>query len=178
MAQKKLPTWLNASERKRLLNTDLPQRDRAIISVFVYTGLRSNELRMLDIRDLDFEEMTLFVRFGKRAKQRIIPLHAEAAAALDAYIDGRQSGSVFLSNRNQRISNNRLRTLVKEIGRLAGLVKDLHPHALRHTFAVSLLDAGENLETIRDLLGHDSIKTTSIYLHCSVATRRKAIDAL
>lgn len=161
-----------------MLKASLAAREWAVICTFIYAGLRSNELSMLDIRDLDFEEMTLFVRFGKRAKQRVVPLHAEAAAAIDAYLEGRTDGPVFLSSRGGRLSNRRLRSLVKEIGGQAGLVKELHPHALRHTFAVSLLDAGEDLETIRDLLGHESIQTTSIYLHCSVAKRRAAIDAL
>src|SRR5690606_27564099 len=101
---RKLPTWLNASERRRLLQAELPPRERAIVCTFVYTGLRSNELSMLDVGDLDFEEMTLLVRFGKRSKQRMVPLHAEAAAALNAYLAGRQAGPVFLSSRG-RLSN-------------------------------------------------------------------------
>jgi site-specific recombinase XerD len=175
----KLPTWLTAPERKRLLGLGLSARDRAIVATFLYTGLRSNELRLLDIEDLDFEAMTVFVRFGKRAKQRIVPLHAEAAAALEAHLDGRTAnGPVFESNRGQRISYDRLHSLVVDLGRQAGLRKALHPHALRHSFAVSLLDAGVDLETIRDLMGHESIQTTSIYLHCSTAKRRAAVDRI
>ena len=175
---KRLPVWLTTGERGQLLNLDLSARDRAIVTTFVYAGLRSNELRMLDVTDIDFQEMTLFVRFGKRSKERIIPLHAEAAAGLDAHLSGKRSGPVFRSNRGQRISNNRLRSLVKALGRRAGLRKDLHPHALRHTFAVSLLDAGVDLENIRDLLGHQSLTTTSIYLHCTMTGKRSAINKL
>jgi site-specific recombinase XerD len=175
---RRLPTWLTGPERKRLLALDMTARDRAIITTFLYTGLRSNELRLLDVADIDFEAMTVFVRFGKRSKQRIVPLHAEAAAALDAHLAGRASGPVFESNRGSRISYDRLHSLVGELGRRAGLRKELHPHALRHSFAVSLLDAGVDLETIRDLLGHESIQTTSIYLHCSTAKRRAAVDLI
>lgn len=174
---RKLPVWLSQAERARLLALETSQRDRAVVCLFLYAGLRCNELRMLDIADLDFQAMTIFVRFGKRSKQRVVPMHAEAAA-VSHYLDGRSTGPVILSNRGQRISNRRLRSLVKTLGREAGLSKNLHPHALRHTFAVSLLDAGQDLETIRDLLGHESIETTSIYLHCSVERRRAAIDAL
>jgi integrase/recombinase XerD len=184
---RKLPTWLTGPERKKVLGLELSARDRAIVTTFLYTGLRSNELRLLDVGDLDFEFLTVFVRFGKRAKQRIIPLHTEAAAALDAHLappgspfEGgrRTSGPVFESNRGVRISYDRLHSLIVEIGKRAGLRKELHPHALRHSFAVSLLDAGVDLETIRDLLGHESIQTTSIYLHCSTAKRRAAVDRI
>lgn len=177
---KKLPVWLTAAERRRVLNLDLPARDRAIVAVFIYAGLRANELRMLDVHDLDFDDLTLFVRHGKGSKERLLPLHAEAAAALDRHLDGKLSGPVFMSNRGSRISYDRLHSLVGEIGRQAGLWKPLHPHVLRHTFAVSLLEAEPpaDLETIRDLMGHESIQTTSIYLHCSSARRRAAVDRI
>lgn len=175
---RRLPTWLTGPERKRVLNLDLSPRDRAILATFLYTGLRSNELRLLDVEDIDFEAMTIFVRFGKRDKERIVPLHAEAAAALEAHLQGRATGPVFESNRGQRISYDRLHSLIDEIGQRAGLRKKLHPHSLRHSFAVSLLDADVDLETIRDLLGHEDIRTTTIYLHCSTAKRRAAVDRI
>lgn len=175
---RRLPTWLTDAERKRLLNVEMAARDRAIVTLFLYSGLRCNELRMLDVEDLDFEEMTVLVRFGKRSKQRLVPLHAEAAAALSEHLGGRTAGPVFLSERKLRISLRRLRSLVKGLGQQAGLRKDLHPHALRHSFAVALLEANVDLETIRDLLGHEDIKTTSIYLHCSTAKRRAAVDRI
>jgi integrase/recombinase XerD len=175
---RKLPVWLTGPERKRLLALEMTARDRAIVSTFLYAGLRSNELRMLDVEDIDFEAMTLFVRFGKRDKERVVPLHAELAAALEAHLQGRLRGPVFESNRATRISYDRLHSLVGELGKRAGLRKDLHPHSLRHSFAVSLLDADVDLETIRDLLGHESIQTTSIYLHCSTTKRRTAVDRI
>lgn len=175
---RKLPTWLTRSERKRLLSLDLSSRDRAIVTVFMFAGLRSNELRTLDVPDLDFDEMTIFVRYGKRSKQRLIPLHAEAAAALDAHLAGRVSGPVFVSSRGQRISNRRLRSLIESLGVRAGLRKRLHPHVLRHTFAVSLREAGEELDVIKALLGHERIETTAIYTHCSVDQLRSAVDKI
>lgn len=175
---RRLPTWLTETERKRLLSLDLSPRDRAILSLFLYSGLRCNELRMLDVPDLDFEDMTVLVRFGKRSKQRVVPLHSEAHTALALHLDGRTAGPVFESERQQRISLRRLRSLTKELGQQSGLRKDLHPHALRHSFAVALLEKNVDLETIRDLLGHEDIKTTSIYLHCSTAKRRAAVDRI
>jgi site-specific recombinase XerD len=135
---------------------------------------------MLDVQDLDFDanEKTLLIRFGKRSKQRLTPMHANTEAALLAYLGDRRSGPVFLGPGGQRISNRGLRYLVKCWGVLAGLRKELHPHVLRHTFAVSLLEANVDLETIRDLLGHASIQTTSIYLHCTTQRKRAAVDRL
>jgi site-specific recombinase XerD len=175
---RRLPTWLTEAERKRVLGLGLSKRDVAILALFLFSGLRCNELRMLDVQDIDFDEMTVLVRFGKRSKQRVIPLHAEAAAVLIEHLAGRTAGPVFLSERKQRISLRRLRSLIKSLGQQAGLRKDIHPHALRHSFAVALLEKDVDLETIRDLLGHDDIKTTSIYLHCSTAKRRAAVDRI
>jgi site-specific recombinase XerD len=174
----RLPTWLTATERKQLWELELSARDRAILAIFLYGGLRSNELRMLDVGDIDVDAKTIFIRFGKRSKQRLTPLHANAEAALLAYLGDRRSGPIFLGPSGERISNRGLRHLVKRWGQQADLRKELHPHALRHTFAVSLLEAGVDLETIRDLLGHASISTTSIYLHCTTQRKKAAVDLL
>ncbi len=174
---RKLPTWLTRAERKRLLATELPTRDRAIVATFLYAGLRSNELRMLDTPDVDFEEMTLLVRHGKRSKQRLVPLHPDAAAAMEKHLAGRRAGPVFMTHRG-RISNRRLRSLIEQIGREAGLQKKLHPHVLRHTFATSLREAGQELDVIQALLGHERIETTAIYTHCSVDQLRAAVDRI
>ncbi|MBN1991341.1 MAG: tyrosine-type recombinase/integrase [Anaerolineae bacterium] len=176
----RLPTWLTASERKRLQTADLNTRDRAIVVTLLYAGLRSNELKMLDLHDLDFDDRTILVRHGKRNKQRLIPMHAEIAATLALYVQERDAGAVFLNRFGRRLSNRAIRLLVKSAGLGAEINKDLHPHALRHSFAVSLLETEPptDLETIRELLGHADIKTTSVYLHCSSARRREAVDRL
>lgn len=174
----RLPDFLTPLEKGRLLAADMSSRDRAIITMFLYAGLRCNELRMLDMADIDFAAMTILVRHAKRKKQRLLPLRSETAVALEAYRGTEASGPVFLSRFNKRISNRRLRSLVKELGQSAGLTKDLHPHVLRHTFGTMLMEAEVNLEMIRDLLGHSNIKTTTIYAHCTVGAKRKAVDRL
>jgi site-specific recombinase XerD len=133
---------------------------------------------MLDVSDIDFEAKTIYVRFAKRDKERLIPLHPVTETALREHLADRENGPVFFSNRGERISYDRLHSLIGELGQQAKLRKELHPHALRHTFAVSLKDAGVDLETIRDLLGHESITTTTIYLHCSMDSRRVAVNLL
>lgn len=190
MAKRRLPTFLTRPERDRLLGIQMSNRDLAIVLTFLKAGLRSNELRMLDLDDLDFDEMTLMVRYGKRDKQRLIPLHTDAAFALEVHLNSHELArlraeaapddqqAVFLSERKRRLSNRRLRTLIKGLGQRARLKKSLHPHSLRHTFAVSLREAGEELDVVKDLLGHASIKTTEIYTHCSVDQLRAAVDRI
>lgn len=178
MAKRKLPIWLTDRERERLLELELSPRDRAIVAVFLYAGLRANELRMLDVEDLDFEAETIHVRHAKRDKERVIPLHHKAKAALLEHLAARDSGPVFLSNRGQRISYDRLHSLMVGLGRQAGLRKRSRPHVARHSFAVALHENGADLEKIRDLMGHEDISTTTIYLHCSMKGKRQAIDSL
>jgi site-specific recombinase XerD len=153
-------------------------RDRAILTVFLFGGLRCNELRMLDVEDVDFEESTIFIRYAKRDKQRMVPLHDRAREALEAYLSDRSTGPIFLSGQETRISNRRLRSLVKELGQRAGLKKDLHPHTLRHTYATLLREAGVELGDVGNLLGHASLDTTRIYDHMSMARKRLAVEKL
>jgi len=180
---KKLPRWLKRKEREKLLKLKMSPRNRAIITTFLYGGMRCNELRMLDIKDVDSQEMSIDIRFAKRGKQRLIPLHPEVGAAIEHYLKktGRSfqnEGAIFLSNRNQRISLRRLRSLIKQLGQKANLKKGIHPHALRHTFAVSLVEKNISIEAVRDLLGHSSISVTDIYLHCTPDRLKDAINQL
>jgi integrase/recombinase XerD len=133
---------------------------------------------MLDVEDVDFEESTIFIRYAKRDKQRMVPLHDRARDVLEAYLGDRSSGPLFLSGQGCRISNRRLRTLVKELGQRAGLKKDLHPHTLRHTYATLLREAGVELGDVGNLLGHASLDTTRIYDHMSMARKRLAVEKL
>jgi integrase/recombinase XerD len=153
-------------------------RDRAILTTLLFGGLRCNELRMLDVEDVDFEESTVFIRYAKRDKQRIVPLHDRAREALEVYLGERSTGPIFLSGQGARISNRRLRSLVKEIGQRAGLKKDLHPHTLRHSYATLLREAGVELGDVGNLLGHASLDTTRIYDHMSMSRKRAAVDRL
>lgn len=178
MVRRKLPVWLTERERERLLGLDLSPRDRAIVSVFLFAGLRANELRMLAVEDVDFEADTIHVRYAKRDKERVIPLHSEAKEALLEHLEGKTTGPIFSSNRGRRISYDRLHSLIVALGSQAGIRKHIRPHVLRHSFAVTLHENGVDLETIRDLLGHEDIRTTIIYLHCSMRGKRQAIGSL
>lgn len=162
----------------KLLDLELAARDRAILSLLMYGGLRSNELRCLNIEDLDFEEGSILIRHGKRGRQRIVTMNSELKPALRAHLNGRRTGALFLSQRQRRITNRGLRYVVKRWGERAGIQKRIHPHALRHTFAVLMLEGAVDLKTIQDLMGHESIKTTAIYLHCTTQRKRWAVEQI
>jgi integrase/recombinase XerD len=147
-------------------------RDRALLELLYATGARVAEVVGLSLGDLDLAEGQVRVT-GKGDKQRILPLHTEAVRRLRAYLDTGRGGlrpragetAVFLNRSGSRLSDGGVRRLMRrhmdEIGGAAGLT----PHALRHTFATHLLEAGADLRTVQELLGHVALSTTQNYTH-------------
>lgn len=150
----------------------------AFIAIGVYAGLRVSEIRNLDRTDVDLEELTVLVRHGKGDKDRELPLHRRAAAAITAYLDAREDKdpALILSRQGSRISVRALQRLVLAIAREAGLSKHVTPHKLRHTFATLLLEEDVDLRVIQELLGHESIATTELYVAVSQRRKRRGID--
>jgi len=150
-------------------------RDRAVLELLYATGARVSEVADLRLRDLDLAQGQLTVT-GKGAKQRIVPLHRTAIAAMNTYLiqgrtalDKHRGGeSVFLSARGLPLSADAIRRIFKRAVSAAGAAKSLSPHAMRHTFATHLLEAGADLRTVQELLGHVALSTTQIYTHLSV----------
>lgn len=187
---RKLPVWLTPAERDAILlaaMTSAPrgvhagaERNAAILALGLYAGLRVSEISKLDQGDVDLDQLLVHVREGKGAKDREVPLHREGAQIIRAYLSHRSSRlpPLFLSRQGNRISVRAIQRLVLNLASDAGLKKSVSPHKLRHTFATLLLDSGADLEVIRELLGHESIATTQIYLHTSTAATRRAVDRL
>ena len=151
----------------------LGRRDRAIVELLYSSGLRVSELTQARIENLDADEGVIRVT-GKGNKTRIIPVGTRAKEALEAYLSserpglvrsGRTSTHIFLSVRGSPLSTNRIRQILKERARLAGLEKNIYPHLLRHSFATHLLGNGADLRVIQEMLGHADIATTQIYTH-------------
>lgn len=151
-------------------------RDAAIVEVLYGTGLRVSELAGMTLARLDLGAGIVRV-IGKGDKERIVPLGAEARAALRDYLAQRSElrtktrepdpHAVFLGRHGTPLSVRQVQNLVRRYGRLAGR-DDLHPHALRHSYATHLLDAGADLRSIQSLLGHASLSTTQRYTHVSI----------
>ena len=176
---KPLPQFLREGEMDRLLDelewSDDYNNVRARTILLLYTtGLRRSELVGLNDQDVDFDSKQLKVT-GKRNKQRIVPFGDELACELKHYIEVRdaQAGKsgeavehpLFLGNKGDRISGQQVYLTVRKYLTAVTSLKKRSPHVLRHTFATAMLNNGAGLESIKDLLGHESVSTTEIYTH-------------
>jgi integrase/recombinase XerC len=145
-------------------------RNRTVIAVFYETGMRMAELIGLDDRDIDFGTRTIKVT-GKRDKQRFIPFGDDLDKRLHEYLDartqefGQRNGAFFLSPKGERIPRHQVYLLVKDALSKVSDVSKKSPHVLRHTFATSMLNHDAELGAVKELLGHNSLQTTEIYVH-------------
>jgi integrase/recombinase XerC len=183
-----LPAYLGAEDVDRLLAapdvaTVAGRRDRAILELFYASGLRLSELV-----DLDLDAVNLAGRMarvsGKGGKERLVPFNTATAGALRAMIADRRSlessapasasrtdrhrrrrHPLFLNLRGARLTTRSVDRIVRRYVRQAAIAKGISPHALRHTFATHLLQAGADLRTIQELLGHARLGTTQRYTH-------------
>ncbi len=181
-APQNLPRFLSEPEIRSLLespdNSDLGRRDRAILELLYATGVRASELTGLDTDTIDLDQRTVRV-LGKGRKERLVPFGSYAAVAVRDYLEVRalwanRSAALFLSPNGGRLSTDGLRQLLaKHLGN-AAINKRVTPHAIRHSFATHLLNAGADLRAIQELLGHASLASTQIYTHVST-TQLKAI---
>ena len=173
---KPLPQFVREEEMNRLLDENLPAdsynnvRARTIIIMFYETGIRLAELVGLDDEDVDLAAMQLKVT-GKRDKQRIVPFGEELAEALRQYMllrDDevvRQSPALFLTDKGERVKRSQVQNLVRKHLSEVTTLKKRSPHVLRHSFATAMLNNGAGLESVKKLLGHESLNTTEIYTH-------------
>ena len=149
-------------------------RDRCIIELLYSCGLRVSELCELKVNNIQFDANVIRF-FGKGNKERIIPLTFYAKEWLEKYLyQSRQILSnrklsdqkyVFLSNNGKRLTRAAIWQSIKKYVNAAGITKTVSPHTFRHSFATHLLENGADLKTIQQLLGHESITTTEIYMH-------------
>ena len=167
-----IPEVLTVQEVTRLLAQPHPEsligaRDKAILEVLYASGLRVSELCGLNIQDVGDEAIR--VR-GKGSKERIVPIALSALKSIDYYI-GKfredQQEALFLGVKGKRIDRITVWLRVKLYGKKAGILKEISPHTLRHSFATHLLENGADLRVIQELLGHSHIGTTDRYTHIS-----------
>ncbi len=172
-----LPDTLHATELRKLLESidpalPLGRRDLAILELFYSSGLRLSELCKARLEMMDFEEGFLRIT-GKGGKTRIVRVGNKAREAISNYLSNERpnlvgkktSTHIFLSVRGGALSPDRVRQIVKERAKFAGIDQNVYPHLLRHSFATHLLEGGADLRVIQELLGHADISTTQIYTH-------------
>jgi site-specific recombinase XerD len=167
----RLPRVLSSGEIGSLLDrpvtSAIGQRDLAVLELLYAAGLRVSELCGLDRDGVDLRGRTVTV-LGKGGKERRIPIHDQAARALQRWLDAGRAEmpgpheAVFVNQRGARLGPRDVRRILDRCAE-----SPTHPHALRHTFATHLLDGGADLRVVQELLGHASLATTQIYTHVS-----------
>jgi len=184
--EKRLPKYLKEQALGELLSapdvaTSLGLRDKAILELFYATGIRVSELVALDLNSIDYGAFEVRV-YGKGRKERIVPLHKEAADVIREYIKTSRktlarsrkpekgaTTALFLNFRGERLTAHGVRCIVAKYVRQIGLSRGITPHAIRHTFATHLLEHGADLRYVQELLGHVDLSSTQVYTHLNKA---------
>jgi integrase/recombinase XerC len=186
--QKPLPQFVREEEMNRLIDqpgmwsdTYDDIRARTIIILFYETGMRLAELVGLDDADVDMINHQLKVT-GKRNKQRIIPFGRELQQVIDDYRRLRDEqplhldGALILNDKGRRITRSQVERIVHHHLSRVTTMKKRSPHVLRHSFATAMLNNGAGLESVRKLLGHESVATTEIYTHTTFEQLKKVYE--
>jgi len=184
---KRLPKCLDIHQVSALLeapdtSTVLGARDRAILETIYSSGLRIGELVALNIEDLDEFSEALRIR-GKGKKERLVPVGGKALVAIAAYLEMRNGsarstrrGPLFVNNSGKRLSDRSIRRKLDKYLQIAGINVHVSPHALRHSFATHMLNAGADLRSVQEILGHQSLSTTQIYTHLTTTRLKEVYD--
>ena len=184
---KKLPKFLTVQQMETLLEAPLKAdgepvaklRDKAMLEVIYSAGLRVHELVGLNDEDVDLLSEIVRVR-GKGKKERLAAIGAPAVDALQKYLELRGSDSprspMFRNLQGDRLTARSVQRLLKKYLIATGLDPSLTPHKLRHSFATHMLDAGADLRSVQELLGHASLSTTQIYTHVTAERLKKVYD--
>ncbi|HMG18100.1 MAG TPA: tyrosine recombinase XerC [Gemmatimonadales bacterium] len=187
--ERTLPTYLDRAEVEMLFAAAEARaaagglreaRDLAMLELFYSTGMRLSELAGLNDPDVDLVSDQVKLR-GKGKKERIVPVGSHATSALRKYLQlrdnfaGTRGGNrpMFINLRGKRLTPRGVQLAMKRLFDTLSRGKDLHVHALRHSFATHLLDAGADLRSVQELLGHVSLGTTQVYTHTSVEHLKK-----
>lgn len=188
--KRKLPVYLEVEEIDLMLSfidrsTAEGERNVAMLETMYSCGLRVSELISLKLSDLHIKDEFISV-IGKGDKQRLIPIGGKALKLIKNYIDHHRIhinikknhvDSLFLSKRGTSISRQMVFYIIKDLGALAGIKKELSPHTFRHSFATHLVEGGADLRVVQEMLGHQSIITTEIYTHLDQYFLRENIQS-
>lgn len=180
----RLPKFLTKDEAARLLaapNTAEYEdvRDRAMLELLYASGLRVSELVSMKTEAANLQDGWVRVT-GKGNKERMVPVHARALAAVRVYLAEREkrfknpAPEMFLGRTGKKLSRVQFWRRLRELGVRAGIKQKLHPHLLRHTFATHLLQGGADLRSVQEMLGHADLATTQIYTHLDASALKAA----
>lgn len=186
---RKLPDTLSEEEINRIIaQIDLSkpegERNKAMMETMYSCGLRVTEMIQLQISDLFFDEGFIRV-IGKGNKQRFVPINPFMIRLIENYKDMIRSSikvqkgfedTLFLNRRGKQLTRNMVFMILKDLTAKAGIHKTVSPHTLRHSFATHLLENGADLRAIQQMLGHESITTTEIYMHLDKSHLKRVLE--
>ena len=184
---KYLPKFLKDGEANKIFevckyDTPINQRNSVIIELLYATGIRVSELVNIKISDIDINERTIKV-LGKGSKERMVIFNNHTKKAIEIYLnDGYHefnklsNGYLILNKDGNKLSERYIRNIINKLVTKAGLDIKISPHTFRHTFATDMLEDGSDLMTVKELLGHESLNTTSIYTHVTNEQIRKVYE--
>ena len=182
--EKKLPKIVYSNELESILNTPdtnttLGLRDALILELLYSTGVRVSELVNICIQDINMNKKEIRI-FGKGSKERIVLFGNRCLELINTYITKSRSelnknnlDYLLLSKTGKKINQREIRYIIDDVVKKTGLKMHISPHVLRHTFATDLLNNGADLRSVQELLGHESLSTTTIYTHVSNEYLRK-----
>jgi len=186
---KSLPKPISISQVRQLLDqpaklsTPEAKRDQAMLQLLYASGMRISELVSLNLGDVDIEGG--YVRcFGKGHKERVIPIHEQAALAVKEYAENtrpkllhnKSETALFLNPRGDRLTRQGFWQKLKEYAKSANLDIKISPHTLRHSFATHMLSGGADLRAVQELLGHANISSTQVYTHLTSEHVRRTYE--
>lgn len=189
---KYIPSYLPVDDMFKLLEgpdkeKPLGLRDLAIIEVLYSCGIRVAELAGLNVTSIDFDGHLIKV-LGKGNKERIVPIGRKAMEAVRNYMEAvfslrkktqdpsAKAVPLFINSRGGRLTTRSVGSIIKRYALASGLMIDISPHSLRHTFATHLLDGGADLRSVQEMLGHMSLSTTQKYTHVSMDRLMEVYD--
>jgi integrase/recombinase XerC len=187
--KKTIPVYLPVDDIFRLLDsirtdTLTGKRNRAIFETLYSSGIRVSELEGLNVFDVDYKKYLIRV-MGKGNKERIVPIGKKAVTAVMDYrkrlksetgIGEDENTPLFLNKNHGRLTSRSIARILEKTAKECGLLIPVSPHALRHTFATHMLDAGADLRVVQELLGHRSLSTTQKYTHVSIDRLMETYD--
>jgi integrase/recombinase XerD len=188
---KMLPKAITPNEVDELLEqpckraTPEARRDRAMLELLYATGMRVTELVSLDLANVSVDEKNPFVRCtGKGAKERVIPIHEQAAEAVTEYVTearplvvrNKNEKALFVNRRGERLTRQGFWLILKGYAKAANLRDNVTPHTLRHSFATHMLRGGMPLRVVQEMLGHANISTTQVYTHLATEHVREVYE--
>lgn len=185
--EKKLPTVLSKQEVWAMLMEAQLLKHKMLIGLLYGCGLRCMEVRSVRLQDLDFDRKQLKVVQGKGRKDRYVPLSVHLIRGLKRYINAEKPQDYLFNGQpngraggdfDSRYSQRGVQWAVKQVAKSAGIIKEVHTHTLRHSYATHLLEDGMDIMTLKDLLGHQSIETTMEYLQIAQLESQRIFSPL